>query len=552
MTPIPSTRPRRRHIAILLGLPAFLLGAVSQSPHEVQLHQLHQLEGSNRAVSGFLRRLNVAFQSDTVYVFTIPPMTAARIEGAVNQFARLLRRKGVKADIIALAVHDRKRAAEAYLRRRAFECDYHRVAGREFLDNFVLSAGTLQVPFVTKFVVSSGELVSSYSLLGLTDSATAAWFIADTSGPRAARPAPARRIDSPVEGRPFRPVIVKRTQLLDSDEYPLSGADYMSVSPSGAHLALRDNLTNHIFVFDLQNGRMLNVLYPDSSEETMFVEAPTAVWRWLKQNNVLNSMYFSHGFCDDSTLLIAATLPKVVAEVAGNDTNIGYHNVAVLVKKNIPRNTPVYCARFQPLPDSVCGGYSHSSASIVESGTMVFAPFHKGWPEGSAMLNDSIPAAKNPFLDEFYQADLHQFAVFDSVGNFVGLWGRLGGRSEQLRLGYVAADCLAQTCGDKLYLSDRYSGKVTPTMVLSSAIRLRSSMSPRPSSPSLTGPKSRSATCWKHSSSTSRPELPTSLSPKAAASFCSMNTNGRCCVGCHLPTEAPGNTCCPNVWTARA
>lgn len=419
-----------------------------------------QVEGSNRAVASFLRSLGISFRTDTVYVFVVPPMVAARAEGAINPFAAHLRRAGTKADIVALAVYDRRRAAESFLRRRAFDCDYSRVAGTEFLRSFVFSAGMLQVPFVAKFVVSSGQMISSYSLLGATDSATAAWFIADTSKPRAKKPVPARPQLREVKGTPYHPVVTKRVRLHDSDEHPLSDCDYLCVNSPGTLLSLRDNLTNFIYVFDLDSGRMMNVLYPDSAEEAMFLEVPPAVHRLLKRMNVLNSMYFSHSFGDDSTLLIAASLPKVVLEVAGSDTNFGYYNAAVLVRKSVNSNRLVRCVKFQPLPDSVEGGYSHTSASIVDNGGQVFAPFSRGWPRGSQMLGESTPAAENPFLDEFYRRDNHGFAVFDSTGSFVRFVGRLGARFEQLRLGYLAADGLAKSSRGRLYLCDRYSGRI--------------------------------------------------------------------------------------------
>jgi hypothetical protein len=423
---------------------------------------MHQIDGSNEAVARFFGRLSISYRSDTVYVFVIPPMIAARIEGAVNPFIRLLRKSGVAADIVVLAVYNKRRAAERYLQRRAFAGDHNLVTDEEFLNSFVFSAGSLQVPLVTKFCVSSGELLSSYSLLGATDSATVAWFVTDLSRPRMEGPADETPRTAPAERELREPVIARRTRLLDSDEFPLSASHYVSIAPSGSCLSLRDNLTNCIYVFDLTDGRRLSVLFPDSSEEEKFVstDVPAAMRQWLKQNNVLNSMYFSHGFEDDTTLTITASLPKVVLEMVGADTNIGYHNEPVLIRKSILSNGPLNYALIQSLPDTVPGGFSHTDASFAPGSNLVFLPYHKGWPKGSRMLDDDTPPGENPFTDEFYQRDIHQFAAYNRGGEFVGFWGRMDERFEKLRLGYIAGGGLVRFCDGRYYLSDQHSGRI--------------------------------------------------------------------------------------------
>jgi len=216
-------------LLVLCLLTPFIARGATETPRETQLHQMSQIENSNKAISQFLRGLHVPFKSDTVYVFMVPPMTAARIEGAISPFIRLLRKAGVNSDIITLAISDRKRAAEAYLKRRAFTSDYNLVTDEKLLNSFVFSAGMLEVPFVTKFSVKSGDMLSSYSLMGSTDSATVAWFIADLSKPKAKRPVSEKPRTTMFKTDAYRPAVARRVRLADTDEHPLSTTYYVSV-----------------------------------------------------------------------------------------------------------------------------------------------------------------------------------------------------------------------------------------------------------------------------------------------------------------------------------
>lgn len=462
-------------LPLLVLVIALFSRGLSQTAREKQLHQLNQVENSNRTVARFFRDLSIPYKSDTVYVFIVPPMNAARVEGAINPFISLLRKAGVKTDIVTLAVFNRRRAAERYLQRRAFASDYSLATDEKFLSSFIFSAGTLQVPFVTRFCVRTGELLSSYSLLGTVDSAAVAWFIADLSKPKATRPVSKRPRITRTKTEVYRPVVGKWLKLHDSDEFPLSTSRYASVNPAGSRISLMDNLTNYVYVFDLTTGRLLNVLFPDSSEEKLFINVPAAAYQFLKQNNVINSMYFSHGFCDDTTLIIAASLPRIVMEVTGEDTNFGVHNAPVLIRKNILNNRPIGYAGFKSLPDTTRGEFSHKGASFEPRSNLVFVPFRKGWPSGSQLLSDITPREDNPFTDEFYQRAVYQFAAYTLDGEFVGFWGRLGDRFEKLRLGYYAGGGLVRFRDGKYYLSDQHSGRIysyNPDATLSDSITL--------------------------------------------------------------------------------
>ncbi|MCX7732787.1 MAG: hypothetical protein N2248_06460 [candidate division WOR-3 bacterium] len=107
---------------ILILLTAFYLFGSNFNPAQ-QLHQMAQIEGTNREVRRFFQKLGIAYKSDTVYIFVVPPMIAARIEGGIVPFIERLRAQGVKNDITLLAVSNHRRAAERYLQRRSFNVD---------------------------------------------------------------------------------------------------------------------------------------------------------------------------------------------------------------------------------------------------------------------------------------------------------------------------------------------------------------------------------------------------------------------------------------------
>ncbi|MGB9742420.1 MAG: hypothetical protein ACP5JB_05625 [candidate division WOR-3 bacterium] len=457
-----------RLVPLLLLL--FFSSASTQTPREEQLHQLLQIEGTNTQVRQFFKSLNIPYKSDTVYVVIVSPMIAARVEGGINPFIHYLRKQGVKQDIILLAVSNKKRAAERYLARRNFSADYQMVTGEDFLNSFEFSAGMLEVPFVTKFAVSTGELLASYALLAKIDSSTVGAFINDFSRPRSKIGSKSKQPALSLKSKGkryklYKPVFNKRIKLYDTEEYPLSTTHYISISPSGTYLALTDQMTWFIYIFDLSTGQLVKVLYPDSGEERLFINLPSEIIPTLKQMNMINPMYFSHQFSDDTTLLITASLPNMAMEikVVGNDTTVTYScaNEPVLLKKRLSSNQLLSCVSLQHLPDTVYGAFFHTDAAIIPKTGLVFAPFSKGWPQGSEILDEQhTPPEANPFTAQFYQRDLYQFAVFDTTGRFIRFLGRLGKQFVDLKLGYLVSNGYVRFQDNRYYTTDRYSGKI--------------------------------------------------------------------------------------------
>ncbi|MCR4424255.1 MAG: hypothetical protein WHU95_00020 [candidate division WOR-3 bacterium] len=457
---ITKSRRERYFLSLLIIILFSLVSA--QVKWETQLHQLFQIENSDKEVKHLFRSLGIPYKSDTVYAFIVPPMVAARVEGAINPFIAHLRRQGVKEDIILLAVSDKRRAAERYLKRRNFNADYQLVVGEGFLNPFEFSAGDLQVPFVTKFSISSGELLTSKSLMGAIDSVTVAAFVADISKPRTKRKPEPASSKLQLKGERYKPVFGKKIKLYDNEDYPLSTTYHISVNPFGTRLALMDQMSYYIYIFDLTTGKLINAIYPDSTEEGMFVNLPRELLTKLKEMNIItNPMYFSHQFSDDTTLMITASFPMMVIEATGKDTNVAYHNAPVLIRKSISSNRLLSCCSFQNLPENVRGNFFHTDATIVPQAGLIFTPFSKGWPKGSEMLDEQrTPLEENPFTDEFYQEDIYQFAVFDTNGRFIRFLGRLSKQFESLKLGYLVSEGLVKFQNNRFLTTDRYSGKI--------------------------------------------------------------------------------------------
>ncbi|MCX7732786.1 MAG: hypothetical protein N2248_06455 [candidate division WOR-3 bacterium] len=335
------------------------------------------------------------------------------------------------------------------------------VVDENFLRNFQFSAGTLQVPFVTKFKISTGELISSRALSCRIDSILVAHFIADGSRPRVARNAAAIS-EKRVPGKRLKPQFRRRIRLWDTDEHPISSTYYLSLNPAGTRLAFTDHMTFHVYVFDLFTGKLLRALYPDSSEEALFIRLPAELVLKLKAMNIINSMYFSHRFLDDSLLIITASLPSIRMRNEDENVQIDYFNAPVMVTKSINSNQMLRCVEFQSWPDTIPGVFEHPDASLVPETGIVFLPYCRGWPaQGSEIPDENLPADWNPFREEFYLKNIHQLAVYDTGGRFIRFIGKLDSRFEELRLGYlVNNEAFVRRQNNRYYAADRYSGKI--------------------------------------------------------------------------------------------
>lgn len=427
-----------------------------QFSYSSQLHQMFQIEGSNKEVNKFFKDLKIPFKSDTIFVFILSPGIAPRLEGVINPFIKYLRKQGIKNDIILLAI-SKKRAGEKYLKRMGFKADYQYVIDEKFLKSFEFSAGSLQVPFVTKFSISKGEMLSSFSLMGRIDSQTVATFIKDFSCPKVKKV-----ISMPIKRKKEKETkinIIKKIKLYENEEYPLSSPLFVSINPSKTYLAITDRVSLFIYIFDLKTGKFINLIYPDSLESCMFIKLPQETYSLFKE--IFKSMYFNHYFYDDSTLLITASLPRTQLEIRNNETICSYYNEACLIQKGIFSNKILKLKSFFLDTLIYIGNLNHTRASFIPQKEIIFLPFNKGWPtKGTEMLNEGIPADENPFREEFYEKDIYQFWIFDFDGKFIGFLGRLSKYFKDLKIGYSSSDGLVKFYDENYYTTDRFSGVI--------------------------------------------------------------------------------------------
>ncbi|MCS7249710.1 MAG: hypothetical protein NZ608_02100, partial [candidate division WOR-3 bacterium] len=363
------------------------------------LQEMWQIKETNKDISKFFKNLNLPYKSDTIFVFIFKPGVAPRIEAGINPFIKYLRKQRIKNDIIIFAISNKKKAAEKYLKRSGFDADYQYVVNEKFLKFFEFSTGVFLGPFACKFSISKGELISSFPLTAKIDSQTVSEFIKDFSCPKVKK----AHLTPPIKkiGKESKINIIKKIRLYENEEYPLSSPLFISVSPLRNYLAITDQMTQLIYIFDLSSGKFINLLYPDSLEEKMFINLSEKEYSSLKK--FFKSMYFNHCFYNDSILLITASLPAVKKEIKNSDTIIAYLNEPCLVLKEIFFNKIKKLNSFSlPTPN-----FNHISASFVVETKMIFLPFRKGWPYGITMLNEKIPVEDNPFRKEFYEKDLH-------------------------------------------------------------------------------------------------------------------------------------------------
>lgn len=311
----------------------------------------------------------------------------------------------------------------------SFTADYNFLIDEEFLNFFYLLSiysPYPSSPFVTKFCVSKGELLASRSLLGKTDSTSVFQFVSELSKPKVKKSKEISTKDllkRKLKGEILKPTLKRILKLFDTEDFPLSTTDWLKISPNENYLALVDDLSFTIYIFDLKSGKLLNVLFPDTLEERKFIDIPPQLYQLLKRYITIPSMYVACDFYDDTTLFITATLPKLRMKTKEKDTAIDYENVACLIKKHIFSNKITKFIEFDSPYETYEGGYTHLNPSFVFEKGYVFCPFYKGWPYGAEMINEKVPLKDNPFSKEFYKKNIYLFVQFDFDGKILNLWG---------------------------------------------------------------------------------------------------------------------------------
>lgn len=438
----------------------FTLQITSKSQDD-DLHTMTQIDNTQNKIKEYFKNSKITFKTDTSYVFIVPPMGCPRCEGLIDPIISYLKKFNVKSDILVVAVYDKHKSAGQYLKRRDFDSDYILTVDKTFLNSFWLSTERLSVPYFTKFNVKTGELIISQALLGFTaDSANISKII------EASIPIPKfvgmfknttdklETIESKLNSSEYIKYS-KNIKLIDNEEYPLSKTFYFIINKSGTYISVLDDLTLFPYIYDLRTGKLLNVLVTDSVEEMSFVSVSKDIFKYVKDINILNTMYFNNNFMKNDELIISASLPKLVME----GENIGYYNEAVVIEKNIFTNKLNRIINFSPLPDTLFS-ISHTNSQFLLDNEKIFVPVSKGWPtEGTEMLDSTVDKIKNPFTDVFY-LNTPVGAFYDTNGNFIQYFGNLNNIYKQLKLGYLFCNPLLKIEDSKIWLTDRYSGKI--------------------------------------------------------------------------------------------
>jgi hypothetical protein len=155
-------------ILITKALYCQIPGSTEYSHNTGSLHQIHQIETTRQDLSDFFIRSGISFKNEVVYAVTLPPMTCSRCEGIINPFISYLKKKDQEAEAGIISVYDKPKALHKYLEKRQFSADWFITsADDQFTSLFHFSGGSLQVPFIVKFNIRTGDLIAGYSTLGM-------------------------------------------------------------------------------------------------------------------------------------------------------------------------------------------------------------------------------------------------------------------------------------------------------------------------------------------------------------------------------------------------
>ncbi|MCB0395230.1 MAG: hypothetical protein KDD36_01170 [Flavobacteriales bacterium] len=408
-------------------------------------------------MKSFLRKTGIHFNTDTAYLILIRPMSCPRCEGSINPLVTYLREAGIRSDVMLASFYPREKAHIAYLKNRPFQTDYIITQTSDsLLQHYRFTGRPLSVPFLIKCNVQTGELYGSWSLMGMNVNSQTTMQI--THANEMIEPVGEPPNNDPAKS-PSTHISnftgIRITELEDHPDYPLSRILGASYSPSGRFAALNDDLSLGILVYDLESGKFITSLSPGTREETWFIsdELPDKYLTFLRSNHILNSMYFSSVFRNDSTLLISASLP----EVTFDEEEISYSNHIAFVEKHLNDSTYLSLTDIDTMPDSMFT-LDHTSAWFdMETGS-IWMPLSKGWPAvGSLADTSEYEPWFNPFNPAF-EKHLPVLAEFTATGNFIRLAGRLDNHFIENHLGYLYESPMVRHGSNGLMVAESRTG----------------------------------------------------------------------------------------------
>ncbi|MFO8129996.1 MAG: hypothetical protein R6T99_08870 [Bacteroidales bacterium] len=430
------------------------------------LHQIHQYQNTNQKIIRFFESSHLDFQQDTLYVILVPPMNCSRCEGLINPFILELKKLDPKAETMLIAFYKKESALREYLNKRKFQPD-HMLActDEQFLDNFDFGFGNMQVPFFTKICRSSGDLITGKSTLGLDLSEKFVRYILSESStmPKISRthdPVPHEEIPEISLDKNDRTVLMpyREIHIKEDENNPLSHIEYPEFDEELRRFAFMDDLSYSIYVYELQSdsGILENTIRPGLKEDRMFTGPGIndTIFRFLKALNILNSMFFSSKFLED-TLVVSASLPRVFWQDREKE-NIAYYNQITYLYYDLDKGGIIGYVTPEVPPDSSLT-LDHLSTYFPRRGKYFVIPVSKGWPVSGSEILDIHDSTDNPFLDAFYD-NAPLFAIFNRHGDMLGYWGRLGPFFIKHRLGYAFSSPIMGHDRNTYWYADPYEG----------------------------------------------------------------------------------------------
>jgi hypothetical protein len=376
--------------------------------------------------------------------FLINPMTCPRCEGLAYEIMSRVEHDAGKGANFCVVSYPRLVSVVDYVQKRRFPV-------RTILD----TTGTLfnelgldqAPPFVTVWD-SSGVLLYAKALYGVNVDDSTFWNDMRTATAHQ-ESASARRTaitvgmaDVPSEWR--TPTISFRRVLEEDSTSLLSAVSYPSIDLSRNLLAMMDNLSLTIKLYDLKSGRHLRDLAPDYPLRKMFSDdVGRTDFLNMERFGVAHTMFFGTNFSGD-TIFVSASLPEIREEHVRYPNgelgqHLAYRNVASIVKYSIRSGKMLGVTRIETMVDSGLN-VSHAATPPVynrRKGELALIT-GKGYPYTGTSTAAAMGKG-NPTRREFYD-NTPLFLTFDlETGRYKRRLGTLDTINRSLGIGYALA-----------------------------------------------------------------------------------------------------------------
>jgi len=440
---------------LLTGL-AILLSLLSIA--QEQLYFAQQFHGSEEQVAAIFSN-QLSLKGGEAYVFHLRPMGCPRCEGLINPLISLIKKKDPDAQVVLATSYPRKNATLAYVKARNYHIDFLYLDTLDLLYNsFQFSSNNLNVPYLHKIDLQTGDVLYTTALLGITVNKELADKImtSNTPAPKIERPKalknlPAQKSSTPEISGQLK--FKKAVPLEENKSFPVSSPISLSVLNEGKEFCFIDDLSASVYIYGI-DGTFQAGLPPTEAEERVFKNSNVSeeIFLFLKKSNILNTIYLNTVDSKSNQVRIVSSLPKVEIEP---DSSVGYSNQIAFVSKN--RNNEII--EIDTIENYPGGEFVLSHSKTVFLPDFIAIPLLRGWPASGTTAFGEREPSENPFLSGFYD-HCPIFALYDYNGNFLSNIGTIPTLFRNLKTGYFFnAPKIAQH-GNNLYVSFGYSGEI--------------------------------------------------------------------------------------------